>query len=404
MKNEIAQVSKMISFLLSLFVFPFLFCLISGCAPIARPALDSPLSFEVAVRMASYDLFAQVSNQLEFIDKQNKFVFLTDKIINADTGDEINLNAKISDIIAATARENFPNFSVLALNSDNVGQANFVIIGVVKQEVYSNGQAKFPHLLLSIVDMKTSVVKAHSEVWISNQNFEMQATPLFADSPMYIKDARVSALIATAKAAAGASADKEYFNALSTTAVLAEASEAYDAGNYTLAVGLFGKAADRADGLTMKTFAGLYQSFFKLGRMQEAENAFAKLAEVGIKSGNLSVKFLFKVNDTDFFGDPQELIEYQIWLRQIANEIARSASCFDIVGHASRSGSADYNIKLSQKRADKIREKLQKTAEGIKMRTNAFGKGFEENIVGTGTNDVRDAIDRRVEFKVQQCK
>jgi hypothetical protein len=30
--------------------------------------------------------------------------------------------------------------------------------------------------------------------------------------------------------------------------------------------------------------------------------------------------------------------------------------------------------------------------------------GFKENIIGSGTDDLRDALDRRVEFKVRNCQ
>ena len=33
----------------------------------------------------------------------------------------------------------------------------------------------------------------------------------------------------------------------------------------------------------------------------------------------------------------------------------------------------------------------------------ATGRGFKENLVGTGKDDASDALDRRVEFKVIGC-
>lgn len=386
----------------------------AGCArprpaPLERPDLNTPLSFEVAVRMVAYDLFVQVANQ-DSVAKRRRgrkppanFTFVTDKVINADTGDELTLNPKIAEIISSTAQQSFANFSIMAMNPETLARADYVIIGVVKQEPYNASTGKFPHLLLSIVDMKTGKVKAHSEVWIANKDLELLPTPLYSDSPMYINDARVKALIATALATSGSSVDKEYFGSLGTTALLAEASQAYDAGDYKLAVGLFGKAAEREDGLTMKTFAGLYQSFLKLQSLKEAEDAFAKLTEIGIRNGNLSAKFLFKVNDTSFFGEPDEITEYEIWIRQLANEIQKSNSCIEISGHASHSGSPTHNKKLSQQRAESIKDRLQRISAGVAGKTTAIGKGFEENIVGTGTDDIRDAIDRRVEFKVVPC-
>ena len=34
----------------------------------------------------------------------------------------------------------------------------------------------------------------------------------------------------------------------------------------------------------------------------------------------------------------------------------------------------------------------------------AAGVGYRENIIGTGADDASDAVDRRVEFKVVDCK
>ena len=36
-------------------------------------------------------------------------------------------------------------------------------------------------------------------------------------------------------------------------------------------------------------------------------------------------------------------------------------------------------------------------------RLQPVGMGFKKNLVGTGTDDMRDALDRRVEFKVRPC-
>jgi outer membrane protein OmpA-like peptidoglycan-associated protein len=37
-------------------------------------------------------------------------------------------------------------------------------------------------------------------------------------------------------------------------------------------------------------------------------------------------------------------------------------------------------------------------------RTETIGMGFRQNLVGSGTDDAGDALDRRVEFKVVQCR
>src|SRR5262249_29476471 len=160
----------------------------------------------------------------------------------------------------------------------------YVISGIVPLERYHSDPDKVRHLSLSILDKKTGQIVAHSGVWIANRELDFELTPMSRDSPMYMKDKRMEALIATARATAGSQADKEYFDSLATTALLDEASSAYNQGNHLLALGLFAKAAARGDGKIMKTFSGLYQSFFKLKRTEEAEQAFASLTELGMQN------------------------------------------------------------------------------------------------------------------------
>ena len=75
----------------------------------------------------------------------------------------------------------------------------------------------------------------------------------------------------------------------------------------------------------------------------------------------------------------------------------------NVVGHAGRTGSEQYNDQLSQQRTSFIRDRLAAEAPELASRIRATGMGFRENIVGTGTDDAGDALDRRVEFKITGC-
>ena len=75
----------------------------------------------------------------------------------------------------------------------------------------------------------------------------------------------------------------------------------------------------------------------------------------------------------------------------------------NVVGHTSRTGSQAYNDRLSLRRSVYIKQRLDTEAPELTARTKASGRGFRENIVGTGTDDARDALDRRVEFKIAEC-
>ena len=76
----------------------------------------------------------------------------------------------------------------------------------------------------------------------------------------------------------------------------------------------------------------------------------------------------------------------------------------DLVSHTSLTGSAAFNDKLSQQRAGVIKERLESGTPSLRGRLAAHGKGSAEPLVGTGTDDVRDALDRRVEFRIVDCQ
>jgi outer membrane protein OmpA-like peptidoglycan-associated protein len=375
---------------------------IFGCGRQRQQNAYTPLSFDAAIKLIANNIFSQEVKKIGPF--RTKAVFVVDQIIDTDTGEVTKTNKRIGELVADEGRRSFPEFSVYEMSSDNLKKADYVIAGVITQELYERTKKKLPHLSLSVVDVKTGLIASRSDVWISNDNLSYEPTPMYKDSPMYIKDQRVQALIATAKAEAGSIANKEYFNSLQTNALLDEASNAYDTGNYTLSLGLFAQAAERNDGKIMKTFSGLYQNFLKLGQVEKAEQAFATLTEIGMQNHNLSVKFLFRVNDTEFSGTPNDLNGYSIWVRQIAQRIHNSENCVQIVGHASKSGTDEYNKKLSLRRAQSIQSRLEAGTSGIAAKTRSFGRGFDENIIGSGANDDSDAIDRRVEFKVVRCE
>lgn len=372
-----------------------------GCMPAVNDN-NAPLSFNVSVKIAANNLFKGLQAKAPIIFVTSPLLVI-DNIVDSDSGEVTVVNEKIANLIVDEATANFRFFSVERMNTDNILKANYVIVGAISHELNSTTNTTLPHLFLSVVDIKSSMVVAKTDVWIANIDLDFNPTPLYRDSPMFLKDKRIDALIATAKAEAGTLANKEYFDSLETNALLDEASNAYNAGNYQLSLGLFARAAERDDGRTMKTFSGLYQNFYKLGKITEAEEAFDKLVEVGIQNDNLSIKFLFRVDSTAFNGTGEDLNEYSIWLKEIAKNINNSNKCVQIIGHASNSGPFEYNKHLSKSRSLVIQKKMEAAYPGIRKKTKAIGRGFTENIVGTGTNDSRDAIDRRVEFRVMDC-
>jgi len=83
--------------------------------------------------------------------------------------------------------------------------------------------------------------------------------------------------------------------------------------------------------------------------------------------------------------------------------VAASTVCLSVVGNTSHSGPEQLNEQLSLQRAQVIQRRIELLAPQTASRLSSVGMGWRENIVGTGTDDLRDAVDRRVEFRVRAC-
>lgn len=142
---------------------------------------------------------------------------------------------------------------------------------------------------------------------------------------------------------------------------------------------------------------------WNLGRGADAESAFGKIVAIGLATNNLAVKFLFRPGSTDFWADTKISGPYPLWLRQLAQQMVATRSCLRVIGHTSRTGSEPLNERLSLRRAEIIKQRLLAETRESGSRIETAGAGSRENIIGSGTDDQRDALDRRVEFRVIPC-
>ena len=365
-------------------------------APLAQKP-QTPVPFDNAVKLLANDLFQQVRNQ-SYRCNWFKSDFVFSPLINEDSGEETQISQRVEDGLRAEAQRQKRNFVINDMLPQYIADADYVVTGIIRLEKYQNDAGKIPHLILSIADVNSGLVVAHAEAWIADNNLGFEPTPFYQDSPLFMKDSGVQAQIAAARAEVGSQA--AVVDSLERDAKLNQAAKAYEQADYAQALKLFEAVAGPQ---VYEQLTGRYQALYKLGRYSEAEVAFADIIHFTLVSEHINVKFLFKVHETAFYADAGKLSEYALWLRQIAKQTFPLSNCLQVVGHASHSGSEEYNDQLSLKRAERISELLNQTMPGIDMKTQALGRGFHENVIGIGTDDARDAMDRRVEFKLLAC-
>ncbi|HEY9225729.1 MAG TPA: OmpA family protein [Gemmatimonadaceae bacterium] len=318
-----------------------------------------------------------------------------DRASGQQTGVSVRVETDLGPALSA-----IKGITLLPFDSTGASKARYIVTGLVSP----GEQADSYTLTVALSDRQSGLVVAQSAARFVEAGLDSKPTRFFAESPVLVRDRSNEGYTKTTETPAGRAADPLYISQVETSALLAEALAAYNAENWDKALASYTAVSKRTDGQQLRTFNGLYLTNIRLGRTAGAEAAFAKIAQLGLETNNLAVKLLFRAGSaTDFWPGRDYADVYPIWIRQLARAMQASGSCLNVVGHTSRSGSEAVNDRLSLQRAETVKRLLETSVRTLAARLKASGVGYRENIIGTGSDDERDAIDRRVEFKVVDC-
>ena len=399
---------------------------IVGCqTPAPAPPPERPVasvaavSFDKAIDFAVDDLLIQAQRLPEFqpaapasgvaaaFKKDQpaapKVRIIVDNALDGVTGQQNVATRALDSRLLAGIVARFPAFQVSPISSGDLASARFILTTTVTMLERGQGKAASYRLNFSLTDSRSGIVVAQASAQATGDTVDTTPTAFYRDSPSLVKDRTVEGQIRTAQTPVGTAADGVYLSSLSVAALIAEGSRLYEATQYAEALAVYEAAAARPDGKHLRVYNGLYLSNIQLGRLDGAEQAFARLVLLGLATNSLSVKFLFRPGSTDFWPDPKVNTFYPMWIRVVAREAIVTKTCITVTGHTSRTGSDQANERLSLARAVSIQRRLEAAAPEMFGRLQANGQGFRENLVGTGSDDAVDALDRRVEFRVRAC-
>ena len=395
--------------------------LIAGCATPPPPAPPPPppplperpapqrsdLTLEQGIAFAVDDLFIQLQRLPAFAPRVSdkvvevrRSVIVVDTIIDAATGQQTQATLLAEALVYERTRDKFKQFDVFAATPEHLKRAEYVVTSTmtpVKDErsVY--------RLNMAMTELRAGLVVAQAAARVRDESVDVTPTAFYRDSPAIAKDRVIEGQIRTAETAADRPADAVYIERLPTSALMNEGLTAFNAGNYAEAFPYYEEAARRPDGQQLRVYNGLYMIHWNLGRGADAESAFGKIVAIGLATNNLAVKFLFRPGSIEFWADTKISGPYPIWLRQLAQQMVATRSCLRVIGHTSRTGSEPLNERLSLRRAEVIKQRLLAETREAASRIETAGAGSRENLIGSGTDDQRDALDRRVEFRVITC-
>jgi outer membrane protein OmpA-like peptidoglycan-associated protein len=379
-----------------------------GCAaPPQATSLSDELPFDQAVAQATDGLAAQTQKLPAFLaNVQSRIAkkgVVLDPMLDAVTGQQTAATVLLENRVTERLTTKSEAFQILPFQSANLAKAEYLLTGTMSRVEGSANRKRALQINLALTDLKAGTVVAQASALARDEGLDHTPLAYYRDSPVLVKDKVIDGYVLTTATAPGQRGDAVYLERIATATVINEAMVSYNAERYEEALGQYRSALATPAGEQMRVLNGIYLSTSKLNRPAEAEAAFGRVVAFGIAANELGVKFLFNPNSTDFWTDPKISGPYAMWLRQIAREAGTAKVCMDVVGHTSKTGSEAYNDALSLRRAATIRQRLGTESAELNNRTKPQGMGFRQNLVGSGTDDAVDALDRRVEFKIVAC-
>jgi outer membrane protein OmpA-like peptidoglycan-associated protein len=372
-------------------------------SPPAAPAPVPPAPFADTVARAGERLLQEAQATIGSAPRE----LIIDPLIDASTGQQTIGSVQMGQQLTALMKARTPQWNVRPLTRASLSDRPLLLIGTLTAINTKNAKdenADAFRVCLAMVDLRTGklVAKRADRATVATVNAE--PTPFFRDSPTWALDKTARAYIKSCQGSQlGDNVDPGYLLRLPAAAIINEAQTAFAENKPADAYRLFHEAQPIADPDDLRVLNGLYLASWRTGKKKEAAETFGKIVGVGLDAKKLPIKIFFNPGTTTLLQSSDLQAQYTVWLKEVALQIGVRETCMKVVGHTSRTGNAAANEVLSQKRAAVIKQSLERQNKKLGTRLTSEGNGSRETIVGLGTDDLRDALDRRVEFRTVDC-
>jgi outer membrane protein OmpA-like peptidoglycan-associated protein len=339
-----------------------------------------------------------------------RYSLVVDPLIDRATGEQSVTTRGMEQRIGAVIRDRYPDIDLRPFSTASLAERPLILLGAITAVADAGiiPPTNAPHpqtyrIWAVLGDLRTGKIVSHETAWVKASDVDTAATGFFRDSPTWRSESITAAYLKTCAGNAGDPIDPVYLAALEAQALIADGTKAYETGNYAVALTTYTEASQRSGGDQLRVRNGIYLSNRALGRSGDAEDAFGSVFDYGLDRGQLAVKFLFRPGSAQFWPTQAISGDYPMWLRQIARRTSPRDICLEITGHSSPTGTASVNQRLSTARAQTVRAGLIAERMTLRRRIEAKGVGADNPLIGTGTDDLTDALDRRVEFLTETC-
>ncbi len=375
---------------------------LSGCATKEiAPTVEAPVTLKEAINKGLERLLPVAQNKRTVGSPLTQWFPQTVEIspvVDGDNNQQTKTGMALRGQIEETVKANYSSYKVQSFTDMNAKAAELRIstrLTAVRSPDGSRVKDRYT-LQMNLMDLGNGAVLSQTLIPVMDAGIDITPTAFYRDSPIVLAKPEPEKTPASGPARLIPDRDMQ-------AGTLDEADAFYEQGQAEQALVLYRRAQTQVGPSAMRAKIGEYISLRKLGREPEANVAFSGIVKLGLESRSMGVKLLFAPGKTEYWPDPAISAPYPGWIAEIAKQSTAGGHCLHVVGHTSRSGSEAFNLQLSLQRAQALEQQLAASQSALGGKIGTSGVAWQENLVGTGTDDLRDAIDRRVEFKVVQC-
>ncbi len=227
-----------------------------------------------------------------------------------------------------------------------------------------------------------------------------EATP---DSPVTHAGAGLDQPLVDDDSGAAAAAPADAAPSLLARLLLAEGGRLEAQGRCRDALQHYEPAALQPGPTQGQAIAAVYLCQWQLQQPKAAQATFGRFIAHELAQGRLPLKLLFQPGETRYLAEPRISGPYGIWLRQLAGPLLGSQTCLSLIGHAGSSALEQKTAELPLRRAQAVQRQLEVLAPALAGRLRSEAGTPDEVLIGSASDDWRDALDRRVDFKLRPC-
>jgi len=218
---------------------------------------------------------------------------VVDALIDASTGFRTRATQMVERELLSAVHARLPRLETTEFSPDNLSRRPLVLIGTMTpldRDGRTSGARYAYAIRLALLDLQRGIVISNAAARSRLEGVDATPTRFYGEMPAWAPDPSTAAYTrACNDAIAGAPIDPTYRDGLEASALVSSAIGAYEAGHLREALEAFGKARRQGAHPQLRIESGLYLAAAHLDRVSDAQQAFARIVDLGIQRGCLQI-------------------------------------------------------------------------------------------------------------------